>query len=399
MKRNHIYTVNANITNRGSSTEIVYGTQADIQYDVMKWTEGEETVINADKHSYLLVTPTFHIMRNEKVDNKTIQFYASDACTVQIDEVYYYDKNGAKKMVEPGSTYPQISLNFANGHTEKKDQGIVNIQAKEFVPLTVKYIKFTIFCGEGENKKTEQVTIKQYPLEYIQAIAGWYSTKSLDGWIDWQEHQSTHEIKKTSSDDNFTAKVYTYGEVREGLGWWSKGTYIWEYKDAGSRKAYKATLSTAKKDRSNNNMYVVQITKTNGSYTIGHVNNINPTTKLSSEDVVSPAFALASQLGTVNVFSKGVKASKHCDDYVEVGTDGTRYDNWRLPTESEIKVIVNYQYESNQDVVTEVLRGYSYWSLSGKQVKANSNGSGEGYVRCVRDLTPEEVTALENKKE
>ena len=74
LKRNHIYTVNANITNRGSSTEIVYGTQADIQYDVMKWTEGEETVINADKHSYLLVTPTFHIMRNEKVDNKTIQF-------------------------------------------------------------------------------------------------------------------------------------------------------------------------------------------------------------------------------------------------------------------------------------------------------------------------------------
>ena len=118
MKRNHIYTVNANITNRGSSTEIVYGTQADIQYDVMKWTEGEETVINADKHSYLLVTPTFHIMRNEKVDNKTIQFYASDACTVQIDEVYYYDKNGTKKTIKPGSTtYPQISLNFANGHT------------------------------------------------------------------------------------------------------------------------------------------------------------------------------------------------------------------------------------------------------------------------------------------
>ena len=402
LKRNHIYTVNANITNRGSSTEIVYGTQADIQYDVMKWTEGEETVINADKHSYLLVTPTFHIMRNEKVDNKTIQFYASDACTVQIDEVYYYDKNGTKKTIKSGSTYPQISLNFANGHTEKKDQGIVNIQAKEFVPLTVKYIKFTISCGEGENKKTEQVTIKQYPLEYIQAIAGWYSTKSLDGWIDWQEHQRAHDIKKKSSDNNFKAKVYTYGEVREGWGWWSdiiEGTYIWEYQDEYKENAYQATLNKARKDQSNNNMYVVQITHTNGNYTIGHVNNINPTTKLSSEDVVSPAFALASQLGTVTVFSKGVNASKHCDDYVEVGIDGTRYDNWRLPTESEIKVIVNYQYKSGQDVVTEVLRGYSYWSLSGNLVTANPNGSDEGFVRCVRDLTPEEVTALENKKE
>ncbi len=50
---------------------------------------------------------------------------------------------------------------------------------------------------------------------------------------------------------------------------------------------------------------------TNGDYTIGHVNNINPTTKLSSEDVVSPAFALASQLGTVISFqrrSQGIQA-------------------------------------------------------------------------------------------
>lgn len=146
-------------------------------------------------------------------------------------------------------------------------------------------------------------------------------------------------------------------------------------------------------------MYVVQITQTNGNYTIGHVNNIDANTKQSSENVVSPAFALASQLGTVYVFDDGVKASKHCDDYVEVGLDGKRYDNWRLPTESEISVIVNYQYDKSQDVVSEVLAGKYYWALSGKKVQANSKGSGNGYVRCVRDLSPEEVTELENKNE
>ena len=146
-------------------------------------------------------------------------------------------------------------------------------------------------------------------------------------------------------------------------------------------------------------MYVVQITQANDNYTIGHVNNIDANTKLSLEDVVSPAFALASQLGTVTAFGNGVNASKHCDDYVEVGLDGKRYDNWRLPTESEINVIVSYQYDKNQDVVTEVLRGGSYWALSGKQVKANSSNRNGGYVRCVRDLSPEEVTALENKNE
>lgn len=91
LKRNFIYTVDAKITNIGSSTEIIYGTPMELKYDVMKWTEGEQTIINADKQNYLLVSPTFHIMRNEKTDYKTIQFYGSDVCTVKIDEVYYYD--------------------------------------------------------------------------------------------------------------------------------------------------------------------------------------------------------------------------------------------------------------------------------------------------------------------
>ncbi len=386
LKRNYLYTIEANITNLGSSTEIIYGTPVDLKYDVMKWTEGEETIINADKQSYLLVSPTFHIMRNEKVDNKTIHFYASDACTVKIDEVYYYDKNGTKKTISSGNQYPQINLNFANGHSEKKDQGLVNIEAGEFVPLTVKFIKFTITSGD----KSQQVIVKQYPLEHIQAIDGWYSTKSIDGWIDWQEHQSPHGTQKTSKDGNFQAKVYDKGYY---------SYYIWDYNDQYSKNNYKATRGSAITDQSNNHMYVVQITQTNGQYTIGHVNNINATTKLSTENVVSPAFALASQLGTVQPFSEGTTASQHCDDYVEVGLDGTRYDNWRLPTESEINVIVNHQYNQSQDVVIEVLAGGSYWALSGKQVKANTSDSGSGFVRCVRDLSPAEVTALENKNE
>lgn len=384
LKRNYLYTIEANITNLGSSTEIIYGTPVDLKYDVMKWTEGEETVINADKQSYLLVSPTFHIMRNEKVDNKTIHFYASDACTVKIDEVYYYDKNGTKQKITSGKLYPQINLDFANGHTEKKDQGLVNVEAGEFVPLTVKFIKFTITSGD----KSQQVTVKQYPLEYIQAIDGWYSTKDLDGWIDWQEHQSAHRNQKTYSDENFKAKVFV-----------PSNKAIYTYIDSRKQGGYKASTSSNQGSKSNNHMYVVQITQTNGQYTIGHVNNIDATTKLSDEDTVSPAFALASQLGTVSVFYQGTKASQHCDDYVEVGLDGTRYDNWRLPTESEINVIVNHQYNTSQDVVSEVLAGNYYWALSGKMVEANSNGSGSGFVRCVRDLSPAEVTALENKNE
>ena len=82
--------------------------------------------------------------------------------------------------------------------------------------------------------------------------------------------------------------------------------------------------------------------------------------------------------------------------------DGKKYDDWRLPTASEIGVITKYQYEENQNVIDEVLAGRSYWALNGYQVKTKQNDKNDyssGYVRCVRDLSPEEVKELENKKE
>ena len=49
--------------------------------------------------------------------------------------------------------------------------------------------------------------------------------------------------------------------------------------------------------------------------------------------------------------------------------------------------------------MSEVLRAYSYWALDGSEVTANKNDRNTGYVRCVRDLSPDEVKELENKKE
>ena len=111
---------------------------------------------------------------------------------------------------------------------------------------------------------------------------------------------------------------------------------------------------------------------------------------------------LASQLGTVSAFTgknDGKKASEHCDKYIEVRKDGKKYTDWRLPTASEIGVITNYQYKKNQNVIDVVLAGGSYWALNGNQVEANPDNEYRGYVRCVRDLSPDEVKELENKNE
>ena len=393
LDRNYVYTANATVTSLGSSSDITYGDAMNLVYDVQKWTKGEETTINAGEQKYLLVSPTFMIMKNQRFDNSTIKFYGSGECKVETDSIYYYDKNGNKKKLYSGSQYFKASAQYADGHSELKDQGTIvigdaNNKTNDFVPLSVKYIKIKVTC-EGV-KDPVYVTIKQYPLEYIQGIAGWYSTKSIDGWIDWQTDQDSHYPRKTSSDDNFKAKVK---EERD--------TQIYEYVDLG-RGRYSAT-KRGKTGKSNNRMYVVQITNTpqNSKYKIGHVTNIDPNTKQSQEDVVSPAFMLASQLGTVLSFgdNEGVKASNHCDKYVEVRTDGTKYTDWRLPTASEIGVITKYQYDKNQDVIDVVLAGGSYWALNGKQVEANPNDTYTGYVRCVRDLSPDEVKELENKKE
>ena len=382
LERNHVYTANATVTSLGSSSDITYGDAMDLVYDVQKWTQGEETIINAGDQKYLLVSPTFMIMKNQRFDNSTIKFYGSGKCTVETVEIYYYDKNGKKQSCS-GSQNFKASAQYAEGHGELKDQGTIvigdaNNATNDFVPLSVKYIKIKVTC-EGV-KDPVNVTIKQYPLEYIQGIAGWYSTKDefteTDWWgnvtkrwkgIDWQNDRTLHPEKKGYKDDHFNAKVKEEGDTK-----------IYEYYDKKVKGGYKATKYEESTGKSNNRMYVVQITNTpqNSKYKIGHVTNIDKNTKLSSEDVVSPAFMLASQLGTVYAFTgknDGKNASEHCDKYIEVNTDGEKYTNWRLPTASEIGVITNYQYNKNQNVIDVVLAGGSYWALNGNQVEANKN--------------------------
>ena len=409
LERNYVYTANATVTSLGSSSDITYGDAMNLVYDVQKWTKGEETTINAGDQKYLLVSPTFMIMKNQRFDNSTIKFYGSGECKVETMEIYYYDKNGKKQSCS-GSQYFKASANYAEGHGELKDKGTIvigkeNSTANDFVPLSVKYIKIKVTCDGLE----ELVTIKQYPLEYIQGIAGWYSTKDelntyeatfwgdrytgTTAGIDWQEDRTLHSKEKGSEDDHFTAKVKEKGDAE-----------IYEYYDNSVKGGYQAKKRRSSTGKSNNRMYVVQITNTpqNSKYKIGHVTNIDKNTKLSSEDVVSPAFMLASQLGTVTAFTgknDGKNASEHCDKYIEVNTDGKKYTDWRLPTASEIGVITNYQYNTNQNVIDVVLAGGSYWALNGSQVEANKNNEYTGYVRCVRDLSPEEVKELENKKE
>lgn len=336
LNRNTIYTIDAKINNKGGSSEIDYITTGKVVYDVLPWSDGGTTDIDANT-SYLMVYPQSLIMKNIAKDNTSISYKSSNELEITIDEVYYYNKNGVKTAIKKGYTekddkgkdvqlYPKISLSTdENG----KYQGKINIESAVPINLTAKYIVFSVKTKDGKDSK--QVIVKQYPLKYVQNIAGWYSTK--DNWVDWESDRNVRgpfkekQDTKKYKDSWMTSRVY---------GTFDGSTGIWDIYDDESYKrvgggmfnpkyeyTYQAKVHNCNTEQDNNHMYVIQITKSDGTYKIARprFNNLK-----SDDHTVSPAFMLASQLGVVNAFDSFKDAANHCEKYVEVSMNkkGTR---------------------------------------------------------------------------
>lgn len=222
-----------------------------------------------------------------------------------------------------------------------------------------------------------------------------YSEATPSTWVDW-EKRGSHSPQRTYSytypgGGQFLAKLYYNGALyritETGAG---GGNYTTE---RGTRDNLEGL--------NNNHMYVIQISSTSDEYILGRP-YVNQTTHQSQDDVVSPAFMIASQLGAVTTFGQAGDAATHCSRYMEVTPDGKRYDGWRLPTPAEISVITGYQYgtiagvtiPSDYRVLSPVLTGRYYWSLSGQLVQTRPENQYGNYLRCVRDLSAQEVDEL-----
>lgn len=410
LNRNTIYTIDAKINNKGGSSEIGYITTGKVVYDVLPWSEGGTTDIDANT-SYLMVYPQSLIMKNIAKDNTSISYKSSTELEITIDEVYYYNKNGKKTIINEGYTekddkgkdvqlYPKVTLSTdENG----KYQGKINIESAVPINLTAKYIVFSVKTKDGKDSK--QVIVKQYPLKYVQNIAGWYSTK--DNWVDWESDRNVRgpfkerQDTKKYKDSWMTSRVY---------GTFDGSTGIWDIYDDESYKrvgggmfnpkyeyTYQAKVHNCNTEQDNNHMYVIQITKSDGTYKIARprFNNLK-----SDDHTVSPAFMLASQLGVVSAFDSFKDAANHCEKYVEVSMNKKRYEDWRLPTQEEINSIVEFQNDKKAaNTMDRVLKGYYYWTANGgksDKVPGSTVDNRPGAVRCIRDLSPAEVQELEN---
>lgn len=445
LDRNMQYTVNVTIDRKGN-TEIDQPVTLTPTFNVAKW-ETKDINVDNDSPNYLVLSDYDIEMHNE--EEVTIEFFSSSSLAannmgVQIREAYYVDKSGTNKTTQnyyvsyrdnPIAEDVDITdlceitwdENTLTGTITFKSQYVseyVNIWNQHFdnilaaTNITARYFTLDV-TNTDSPATTKEVKITQYPLEYIMGVPGWYSTRS-DFGADWEDHGDLTGVKTefdrspTVSNNTFSSKYYFERETT----WQGTQKYIYTYvaerqsRGTGWDREYYYTIEqgTNQDSQNNNRMYLVQLTSTNSEYTIAR-----PKTTIDEDDgqlitvdddeqnneVVSPAFMLASQLGTVTANLTWDQAQTQCKNYIEVikYNDNTtrRLDDWRLPTAKELEVIARYQDEQPQ-VMDEVLRGKWYWSAyqnTRYTVPGDDKQQSTG-ARCVRDVTPADLEEFAN---
>lgn len=405
LNRNTIYRVNVTIDRMGQP-QVDKPVELKPAYEVIPWTT---VTIDVDggNLNYLELLKEEIIMKN--IDESLEQYFTSSSpVTASITEVYYYDKYGAKQPI-PRNNYGRYGISAS---PESGNFG--NLTIKSNIPTNngIRYIKVTVTNEQGLSK---EFTVKQYPLEYIVTVPGWYSyrTDNICGGkvVNWEAEFDKDLDRPVTSDNNFSSKVYveeeneiyTYNFKQDS--WWVSTGWGQGYYEYSEWKAEKGSSQTGKH---NNKMYFVRITKTSDKYVLsvpamdaaGYTDS-----SLKNNELVAPAFMIASQLGTVYP-QRFNDAKEHCKQYAEKSLDGQVYEDWRLPTEAELLIIDYYQGDDNS-VIDRVLAGDKYWAASGNVMATNEKEGWGGitwndgtiektddnemhYIRCIRTVKANE---------
>lgn len=393
LNRNTIYRVNVTIDRMGQP-QLDVPVELKPTYEVIPWTT---VTIDVDggNLNYLEVVKDEIIMKNiEKSEEQ--YFTSSSSVTASIDEVYYYDKYGTKQTISRNS-YGRYGISV-----EPAPGNFGNVTINSDIPANngIRYIKVTVTNEQGLSK---EFTVKQYPLEYIVTVPGWYSYRTdnmcAGKVVNWEAEFNKDLDRPVTSANNFSSKVYdedeneiyTYNFKRDS--WWvSTGRYQGYY-EYSNWKAEKGTSQTGKH---NNKMYFVRITKTSNEYVLSvPAMDKDGYTESSPENnlLVAPAFMIASQLGTVSQ-QRFNDAKEHCKEYAEKSLDEQVYVDWRLPTKAELEIIDKYQGVDGS-VIDIVLGGKYYWAASGERVyiKNGSNypsSDDVAFIRCIRTVQANE---------
>ena len=464
IKRNTYYDLRINLNAPGAEDFNEPETIKDITYFTAPWEKMDLDVSGEATVKYLKVNKNelYMYYTDELLD----ELYYSSSSPVEVTYVsgscHYYDKYNQKVNVTD-----KTILNTIYGTVdEDATSGNVAVHSADPTNNTIRYFQLQVKNQEG---MTEIINVKQYPLIYITNDLPWYSYRDdyyyrTSGGHKWNGNVSS---ATTSGDlpttyryagdhitsiytidgvevDTKTVK-YTYTSTTPGSskGWtaskvrgnavknsnnYSINYYNFKYERANRwSNQYKWNMYENEEcEKHNVRNYHVRVMASSDEYTIGRpaLDEYGYTAgDADNAKLVSPSFVIASRLGAVlSTYSnlsgmpndkKLVAFADHCKNYVEVDDvnddkkDPTiTYDNWRLPTEAELNIIIKLQggVTDNADAIDYLLNGQYYMSASGPVYNPKNTPGKQGNqylppegpfdnpwdatdvaIRCVRD--------------
>ena len=447
IKRNTLYDLRVTLNAPGAEDYTSPEEIEDLKYFTAPWETMDIPVSGEAGVKYLKVNKNKLIMYDSNEDLESIYFSSSSPVTVTYvpSSAYYYDKYNTKKTLGSNSDEVRSIKGIVD---PVATSGNIGIQSAVPTNNTIRYFQIQVKNEEG---LTEIIDVAQYPLIYITNSLPWYSYRDdyyhrTTGGHSWDTNITTggasgdspttyqyygdhvvsiSNIKSVDETNKTATYTYSWNHSGKNSSWTcskvrgnasSSGKYVINYYYfTYSRRTW--SLQTTSCETHNVRNYKVRVMASSEDYILARP-NIDEYGYTAGDDnnakLVSPSFVIASRLGAVlSTYSglSGMSAKKklvvfadHCKNYVEVDdvNDDKKapvevYDNWRLPTEAELKIIMDLQGGDgeNADAIDFLLNGGYYMSASGpvfnpkntSNVKeANDKWSvSDVAIRCVRD--------------
>ncbi|MBQ5738426.1 MAG: hypothetical protein IIV55_05205 [Alistipes sp.] len=452
IKRNTLYDLRVNLNAPGAEDYTTPEEIKDLQYFTTPWQEVDIPVSGENTVKYLKVNKNKLYMYYTDTLLDELYFSSSSPVTVKYVDgsAYYKDKYNNTQYIKDNSI-----LNSIKGSAESEAIS-GNIVVNSAIPTnnTIRYFKLEVTNQEG---MTEIINVEQYPLIYITNGLPWYSYRDDYYYRTTGGHKFRDDVITSTTDnnpttylndgdrivgiyqiesvdtENKTAKyTYTSAAPSNNHGWTSSKVrgnqsgnkhVINYYYFAKPRWGYGSVSKQVSSCETHNvRNYHVRVMATSGNYTVARPNLDENGYTAGDEDnakLVSPSFVIASRLGAVlstysgldklNAQQKLVVFADHCKNYVEVDdvnddgkTKGDVHDNWRLPTEAELNIIIELQGGDGVDAVAIdfLLNGQYYMSANGPVYNPKNTAGTNGTkldplpnkwnatdvaIRCVRD--------------
>ena len=447
IKRNTVYDLRINLNAPGAEDITTPEKVEDIEYFTAPWEVVDLPISGENVVKYLKVNKEKIYMYNISDDETSLYFSSSSPITVQLvpGSAYYYNKFNQKITLKDNEV--DISASTENGAVSG------NISVHSDIPnnYTIRYFQLKVTNQDG---MSEIIDVEQYPLIYITNNLPWYSYRDdyyyrTDGGHGWDGYTTTgltsgdlpttyryagdhivsvHTIKSVDVTNKTVKYTYTsQSSNHDSKTGWTASKYRGDkvnnsenykimYYSFNYRRGW-TMVTNVECEQHNVRNYHVRMMASSKDYTVGRPALDQYGYTAADEDnakLVSPSFVIASRLGAVlSTYSglsnmpndkKLVAFADHCKNYVEVDdvnddkNDPVKvYDNWRLPTEAELKIIMDIQGRSGDNAVAIdfLLNGGYYMSASGPVYNhKNNDGTVEladpmqatgVAIRCVRD--------------